>query len=53
MYIQYQVNVSENQVDTLEDAIRHKKGVTLSFPKGGIRGDHVLDVIITNVYCIF
>ena len=36
------VNVSENQVDTLKDAIRLKKGVTLCFPKGGIRGDHVL-----------
>ena len=42
MYIQYKVNVSENQVDTLKDAIRLKKGVTLCFPKGGIRGDHVL-----------
>ena len=30
MYIQYKVNVSENQVDTL------------CFPKFGIRGDHVL-----------
>ena len=39
MYIQYKVNVSENQVDTLKDAIRLKKGVTLCFPKGGIRGD--------------
>ena len=35
-------NVSEDQVDTLKDAIRLKKGVTLCFPKGGIRGDHVL-----------
>ena len=42
MYVQYKVNVSENQVDTLKDAIRLKKGVTLCFPKGGIRGDHVL-----------
>ena len=42
MHIQYKVNVSENQVDTLKDAIRLKKGVTLCFPKGGIRGDHVL-----------
>ena len=42
MYVQYQVYVSENQVDTLKDAIRLKKGVTLCFPKGGIRGDHVL-----------
>ena len=42
MYVQYKVNVSEIQVDTLKDAIRLKKGVTLCFPKGGIRGDHVL-----------
>ena len=42
MYKQYKVNVSENQVDPLKDAIRLKKGVTLCFPKGGIRGDHVL-----------
>ena len=42
MYVQYKVNVFENQVDTLKDAIRLKKGVTLCFPKGGIRGDHVL-----------
>ena len=42
MYVQYKVNVSENQVDTLKVAIRLKKGVTLCFPKGGIRGDHVL-----------
>ena len=42
MYVQYKVNVSENQVDTLKDAIRLKKGVTLCFPKGGIRGDYVL-----------
>ena len=42
MYVQYKVNVSENQVDTLNDDIRLKKGVTLYFPKGGIRGDHVL-----------
>ena len=42
MYVQYKVNVSENQVDTLKDVIRLKKGVTLCFPKGGIRGDHVL-----------
>ena len=27
--VQYKVNVSENQVDTLKDAIRLKKGVTL------------------------
>ena len=42
MYIQYKVNVSENHVDTLKYDIRLKKGVTLYFPKGGIRGDHVL-----------
>ena len=41
MYIQYKVNVSENQVDALKDSIRLKKGVTLCFPKGGIIGDHV------------
>ena len=34
MYVQYKVYVSENQVDTLKDAIRLKKGVTLCFPKG-------------------
>ena len=42
MYIQYKVNISENQVDTLKGAIRLKKGITLCFPKGGIRGYHVL-----------
>ena len=42
MYVQYKVNVSENQVDILKDAIRLKKGVTLCFPKGSIRGDPVL-----------
>ena len=42
MYIQFKVNVSENQVDTLKYAIRLKKDVTLCFPKGGIRGEHVL-----------
>ena len=42
MYVQYKVNVSENQVDTLKDAIRLRKGVTLCFPKGGTRDDHVL-----------
>ena len=42
MYIQYKVNVSENQVDTLKDDIRLKKRATLCFPKGGNRGDHVL-----------
>ena len=42
MYVQYKVNVSENQDDTLNDTIRLKKGATLCFPKGGNRGDHVL-----------
>ena len=42
MYVQYKVNVSENQVDTLKNTIWLKKGVTLCFPKGGIWGDHVL-----------
>ena len=42
MYVQYKVNVSENQVDTLKDSIRLKKGATLCFPKGGIRDHHVL-----------
>ena len=42
MYVQYKVNVSENQVDTLKYAIPLKKGATLCFPKSGIRGDHVL-----------
>ena len=42
MYVQYKVNVSENQVNTLKDAIRLKKGATLCFPKCGIRGDHVI-----------
>ena len=37
MYIQYKLHVSENQVDTMKDAIRLKKGVTLC-----IRVDHVL-----------
>ena len=41
MYVQYKVNVSENQLDTVKDDIRLKKGVTLCFPKGGIRG-HIL-----------
>ena len=41
MLIQYKVNVSENKVDTLKYAIRLRKGVTLCFPKDGIRGDHV------------
>ena len=42
MYVQYKGNVSENQLDTLNHAIRLKKAVNLYFPKGGIRGDHVL-----------
>ena len=45
--MQYKVNVSENQVDTEKVAIRLKKGVTLCFPKGGIRGDRVL--LLTSV----
>ena len=49
MHVQYKVNVSENQVDTLEDAIRLKKGVTLCFPKDGIRGDHVLLLTPTQI----
>ena len=36
------VNVPENQVNTLKVAIRLKKGATICFPKGGIRGEHVL-----------
>ena len=46
MYVQYKVNASENQVDTLKYVIRLKKGVTLCFPKGGIRGDHAW--LLTN-----
>ena len=42
MYVQYKVNVSENEMGTLKDAIRLQKGATICFPKGGIRGDHVL-----------
>ena len=49
MYEQYKVNVSENQVDTLKDAIRLKKDVTLCFPKGDIRGDHVLLLTPTQI----
>ena len=40
--LQYKVNVSENQMDTLKDAIRLKKCVPLCFSKGGISCDHVL-----------
>ena len=47
MYVQHEVNVSENQVNTLKDAIRLKKGTTLCFTKGGIRGDHIL--LLTTV----
>ena len=39
MYLQYKVNVSEIQLDTLKDATRLKKPVTLCFPKAA---DHVL-----------
>ena len=42
MHVQFKVNVSENQVNTLKDAIRLNKGGTLRFPKGSIRVDHVL-----------
>ena len=42
------VNISENQVDTLKDAIR-LKGATLCFPKGGIRGDHVFAIIPAQI----
>ena len=42
MYVQYKVNVYENQENTLKDAIPLKKGATLCFPKGGIRGEHAL-----------
>ena len=46
MLIPYKVNVSESQIDTLKDAIRLKKGVVLSFPKVGIRGDH--EILLTH-----
>ena len=49
MYVQYKVIVSEYQVDTLKNAIRLKKGVTLCFPKGGIWGDHVLLLIPAQI----
>ena len=49
MYVQYKVNVFENQVNTLKDAIRLKKGATPSFPKGGIRGDHVLLLTLVQI----
>ena len=35
MYVQYEVNISENQVNTLKDTIRLKKTVILCFQKGG------------------
>ena len=41
MYILYKVNVSDNQVDTLKDAIRLKKGNSL-VSKRLHRGDHVM-----------
>ena len=49
MYVQYKVNVSENQVDTLNDAIRLKKAITLCYPNGGIRGDNVLLLTTTQI----
>ena len=30
----------KGQIEAVKDAIRLKKGVVLSFPKGGIRGEH-------------
>ena len=36
MYVQYKINVSENQVDTLKDAIQLKKVTALCFPKGDV-----------------
>ena len=35
MYVQYKVNVSESQVETLKDTIRLNKAVNLCFLKGG------------------
>ena len=49
MYVQYKVNVSENQVNSLKDAIRLKKGAPLCIPKGGIRGDHVLLLTLVQI----
>ena len=49
MYVQYKVNVSENEVVTLKDDIGLKKGATLCFPKGGIRGDHALLLTPTQI----
>ena len=48
MYVQHKVNVCGNQVDTLKDAIRLQKSATLCFPKGGIRGGHVLLLTIVS-----
>ena len=42
MLIPYKVNISEGQIEAMKDAIRLKKGIVLSFPKGGIRGEHEL-----------
>ena len=42
MLIPCKVNISEGQIEAVKDAIRLKKGVVLSFPKGGIRGKHEL-----------
>ena len=42
MLIPYQVNISEGQIEAVKDAIRLKKWVVLSIPKGGIRGEHEL-----------
>ena len=42
MLIPYKVNISEGQIEAVKDAIRLEEGVVLSFPKGGIRGEHEL-----------
>ena len=49
MYVQYKVNVSENQLNTLKDAIRLKKCATVCFPKGAIRGDYVLLLTLAQI----
>ena len=49
IYIQYKVNVSENQVVTLKDAIRLKKDVNLCFPKEGIKCGHLLLLIPAQI----
>ena len=41
--------MSENQVNTLKDAIRLKKGATHCFPKGGIRGRGDHDLLLAPV----